>query len=58
MLVPGGMFSEAVFFHEPSRTLILTDLIENFELDRISEFSLLWIGLAQLSVTAFEIQGD
>ena len=35
LVVPGSMFSEAVFFHEPSRTLILTDLIENFELDRI-----------------------
>ncbi|MDE2581967.1 MAG: DUF4336 domain-containing protein [Rhodospirillales bacterium] len=34
-LVPGGMFSEAVFFHAPSRSLILTDLIENFELERV-----------------------
>lgn len=38
--MPGGVFSEAVFFHVPSRTLILTDLIENFELDRIT--SLWW----------------
>ncbi len=36
LLVPGGMFSEAVFFHLASRTLILTDLIENFELDRVT----------------------
>ena len=42
ILVPGGMFSEAVFFHEPSRTLILTDLIENFERDRIT---CLWLRL-------------
>lgn len=26
---------EVVFFHRPSRTLILTDLIENFETDRV-----------------------
>ena len=36
LLVPGSVFSEAVFFHKPSCTLILTDLIENFELDRIT----------------------
>ena len=28
--------TEAVFFHAPSRTLILTDLIENFEPDHLS----------------------
>lgn len=27
---------EVVFFHRPSRTLLLADLIENFELDRLS----------------------
>jgi len=32
MIVPGSrLHREAVFFHHPSRTLILTDLIENFE---------------------------
>lgn len=36
VLIPGSMFSEAVFFHQPSRTLILTDLIQNFELDRVT----------------------
>jgi hypothetical protein len=36
LLVPGSMFSERVFFHKASRTLILTDLIENFELDRVT----------------------
>ena len=35
LLVKGGWFSEAVFFHRSSRTLILTDLIENFELKRV-----------------------
>lgn len=33
-LVPGTAVSEAVFFHRATRTLILTDLIENFELAR------------------------
>ena len=37
-VVPGGMFSEAIFFHRASRTLIVTDLIENFELCRVSCF--------------------
>jgi hypothetical protein len=32
----GDVFDEAVFFHRPSRTLILTDLIEAFELDRVT----------------------
>ena len=31
----GDFFSEAVFFHGTSRTLVLTDLIENFEPGRI-----------------------
>jgi len=35
VLVPGSMFSEVVFCHAPSRTLIVTDVIENFERDRI-----------------------
>lgn len=34
-LFAGGRFiHEVAFFHRPSRTLILADLIENFELDR------------------------
>ncbi|BCM20976.1 DUF4336 domain-containing protein [Mesorhizobium sp. J8] len=35
LVVKGDMLTEAVFFHRASRTLILTDLIENFELKRI-----------------------
>lgn len=35
LLVPGGILTEAVFFHRRSRTLILTDLVENFELKRV-----------------------
>ncbi|MDQ2778532.1 MAG: DUF4336 domain-containing protein [Pseudomonadota bacterium] len=30
-LVVGSLLSEVVFFHRPTRTLVLTDLIENFE---------------------------
>ena len=35
LLIVGDRLTEAVFFHRPSRTLILTDLIENFETDHI-----------------------
>ena len=34
-LVPGSFMDEVVFFHLRSRTLVLADLIENFELDKI-----------------------
>ncbi len=35
VLVPGDLLTEADFFHRPSRTLIMTDLIENFEPGRV-----------------------
>ncbi|MDN5785500.1 DUF4336 domain-containing protein [Pseudorhodobacter sp.] len=35
VIVPGGLLSEVDFFHRPSKTLILTDLIENFEPKRV-----------------------
>ncbi len=35
VVVQGGYLTEAVFFHRASRTLILTDLIENFEAHKI-----------------------
>jgi hypothetical protein len=35
LLVPGRYMTEAEFFHHPTRTLVLTDLIENFEASRI-----------------------
>jgi hypothetical protein len=36
MIVAGSrLHREAVFFHRPSRSLILTDLIENFEAERL-----------------------
>ncbi|MDQ6702625.1 MAG: DUF4336 domain-containing protein [Pseudomonadota bacterium] len=34
VVVRGDMLTEIAFFHYPSRTLVLTDLIENFELQR------------------------
>jgi len=36
LLVPGSYMTEAVFFHVASRTLILTDLIQNYETARIA----------------------
>jgi hypothetical protein len=36
LLIEGGLLTEADFFHRASRTLILTDLIENFEPERFS----------------------
>ncbi|WP_407148188.1 DUF4336 domain-containing protein [Bradyrhizobium sp. ORS 86] len=45
--VAGTYMTEVVFFHRPSRTLVLTDLIENFEADRINSplmRFLIWIG--------------
>jgi hypothetical protein len=42
-LVRGGVLTEAVFFHRPSRTLILTDLIENFEPSRVRMPWLRWL---------------
>lgn len=35
VLVPGRFMTEAVFFHRASATLILADLIENFEMDKV-----------------------
>jgi hypothetical protein len=35
VIVAGDVLTEADFFHRPSRTLILTDLIENFEIGRV-----------------------
>ena len=36
-LFPGGYFKELIFFHRPSKTLILTDTIINIELDKVTE---------------------
>jgi hypothetical protein len=40
LLVAGRFMTEAVFFHRASGTLILTDLIENFESDKVHG----WLG--------------
>lgn len=41
-LVPGSTLTEVDFFHRESRTLILTDLIENFEPSRVRSRLLRW----------------
>lgn len=38
VIFDGHSFREAAFFHRPSRTLILADLVENFELPRVKSF--------------------
>jgi hypothetical protein len=43
LLVAGSVLTEADFLHHASRTLILTDLIENFEPRRIRNFLVRWI---------------
>ena len=47
--VHGSYMSEIVFFHRTSRTLVLTDMIENFEPQKLGIFSrvLTWLGGAQ-----------
>lgn len=35
VLAAGGFMTEADFFHHPSRTLVLTDIIENFESEKL-----------------------
>ncbi len=42
-LFPGKMMSEVDFHHRPSGTLILTDLIENFEPARVKRPLLRWL---------------
>ena len=37
MLFPGGYFKEFIFFHKPTKTLILADTIINIELDKVVE---------------------
>ena len=48
--VAGRYMTEVVFFHRASRTLLLTDLIENFEPDRVRSWMmrlLIWLGRVQ-----------
>lgn len=47
LAVTGRFMTEFVFFHRPSRTLVLTDLIENFEPAKVGSrllHGLTWIG--------------
>jgi hypothetical protein len=41
--VAGSFMTEFDFFHRPSRTLILTDLIENFEPAKLGSMFLRWL---------------
>jgi hypothetical protein len=41
--VSGDFMTEFVFFHRPSRTLILTDLIENFEPGKLNSTMMRWL---------------
>ncbi|MBJ6124129.1 DUF4336 domain-containing protein [Microvirga splendida] len=43
VLVHGDGLTEADFFHRPSQTLILTDLIENFEMGRVRQWFYRWL---------------
>jgi hypothetical protein len=36
LLVRGGFLTEAVFFHDATQTLVITDLIQNYEGDKIA----------------------
>jgi hypothetical protein len=41
--IAGGYMTEVEFFHRASRTLILTDLIENFEPQKLDSFITRWL---------------
>jgi hypothetical protein len=41
--IAGSFMTEVEFFHRPSRTLILTDLIENFEPRKLDSFVMRWL---------------
>jgi hypothetical protein len=43
MPVAGSFMTEVVFFHRPSRTLVLADLIENFELHKADSLLQRWL---------------
>lgn len=43
VLVQSKALTEVDFFHRPSRTLILTDLIENFETQRVRSWVYRWL---------------
>ena len=41
--VAGSYMTEVAFFHRASRTLVLADLIENFEPHKLGSFALRWL---------------
>ncbi|TAJ86578.1 DUF4336 domain-containing protein [Reyranella sp.] len=41
--VGGSFMTEVVFFHRPTRTLVLADLIENFESHKVGSLALRWL---------------
>lgn len=43
--IPGSYMTEVEFFHRASRTLVLTDLIENFERERVGSWFLRLVAL-------------
>ncbi|WP_424630170.1 DUF4336 domain-containing protein [Bradyrhizobium sp. SYSU BS000235] len=43
VIVEGSRLMEADFFHRPSRTLLLTDMIENFEKERVASRFYRWL---------------
>jgi hypothetical protein len=43
VLIEGDVLGEVDFFHRPSRTLVLTDLVENFELPRVRNRLMRWL---------------
>ncbi|MGA9421418.1 MAG: DUF4336 domain-containing protein [Rhodanobacteraceae bacterium] len=47
-VIAGSLLDEFVFFHEASKTLIVTDTIQNFELDKVRQpyRALVWIARA------------
>ena len=47
-VVPGKLLDEFVYFHEASKTLIVTDTIQNFELDKLGQpaRTLVWLARA------------
>jgi hypothetical protein len=56
--IVGSYMTEIEFFHRASRTLILIDLIENFEREKVGSFFLrllTWIGGRYLARSADEL---
>ncbi len=43
VIVEGSRLMEADFFHRPSRTLLITDMIENFEKERVRSRFYRWL---------------